>query len=187
MLLLKELTRFEQLSEVHFVIASFWTKAIDIPPIKQTSYFAKLLGNHLSTFVGYDEVNLLCAVDKFVNVQSDADITKPLCRGIHVMVQGKPLWISFKYVKLSDFCCGYLGHVVSGCDMATDVVDESNLQYGEWLRRSPIKSRRILNAAAKQEEKQLFLAYRSGYSSSKAKAKLSFDSLKQSLLFFPLI
>ncbi|KAJ8426745.1 hypothetical protein Cgig2_003638 [Carnegiea gigantea] len=107
--------------------------------------------------------------DYSVNFQVDIDITRPLRRGIRVMVQGKAIWISFKYVKLLDFCyyCGCLGHVLRGCELSSDATDDIDLQYEDWLRGSPTKSQEWLNAAVKQEENNV---------ASKSKVKLSFDA-----------
>ncbi|KAJ8423004.1 hypothetical protein Cgig2_008689 [Carnegiea gigantea] len=72
-LLLKELTGFEQLSEVKFSNVQFWVKALDVPPLKQTSSFAKILGDNLGVFVGCDEPQLFCAMDKSVNFQVESN------------------------------------------------------------------------------------------------------------------
>ncbi|KAJ8429304.1 hypothetical protein Cgig2_027673 [Carnegiea gigantea] len=93
-----ELRGLKQLLEVELAKARFWVKAMDVPPLKQTSSFAKVLGRQ-----SRDDPNLYCAADKSVNFQVDMDVTKPLCRGISLMIQGKPIWISFKYVKLPEF------------------------------------------------------------------------------------
>ena len=177
-LLVGTITGFEQPSEVQFTHARFWVKAIDVLPIKQTASFAKVLGDNLGQFVSCDDSSLFCATDKSVNFLVEIDITKPLRRGMRVMVKGRPIWISFRYVKLPEFCysCGRLGHVLSSFDLYREVVDESDLQYGDWLRGSPIKPLRRNAEAIKQEERRLFLAYRSGNSSDTSKKKLVFDS-----------
>lgn len=46
-LLLKKLTRLEQPSEIQFRNARFWVKVCDVPPLKQTSYFARFLESFL--------------------------------------------------------------------------------------------------------------------------------------------
>jgi len=96
---------------------------------------------------------------------------------MHVLVTGMPIWISFKYVKLPEFCYGYgrPGHVLSSCDLYKVVDDESDLQYEDWLRGSPIKPRRRNAEALKQEKRQLSLAYRNGNTLGLSKKKLVFD------------
>ena len=85
--------------------------------------------------MGYVESNLFYTADKLVNLQVDVDVTKPLKRGMHVMIKGKPIWVSFKYVKLPELCygCGHLGHVLSTCEFTKDINEDSELPYGDWL------------------------------------------------------
>ncbi|KAJ8435872.1 LOW QUALITY PROTEIN: hypothetical protein Cgig2_028580 [Carnegiea gigantea] len=117
-----------------------------VPPLKQTMEFAKVLGSQLGVFLNCDEATLYCGVDKSVNFQVELDITKPLRRGIRMVVRGKTLWIRLGYVKLPDLCygCGKLGHVLKGCDVVGDIdSDVSTLQYGEWLRASETAKARL--------------------------------------------
>ncbi|KAJ8443046.1 hypothetical protein Cgig2_004251 [Carnegiea gigantea] len=59
----------------------FWGK------LHTEGYFnANAMKTVLKNFVGCDESSLLCAADKLVNLQVDVDITKPLQRGMHVLV-----------------------------------------------------------------------------------------------------
>ncbi|KAJ8440958.1 hypothetical protein Cgig2_019987 [Carnegiea gigantea] len=77
-------------------------------------------------------------------LEVDVDVTKPLCRGIRVMVQGNPIWISFKLVELPEFYYRYgkLGHTLKDCVTVDPSLDEALLQYGKCFRDSPIKSLR---------------------------------------------
>jgi len=108
-LLLRTITGFEQPSKVQFTNARFWVKAIDVPPIKQTLTFAKVLVDNLGRFVGCNESCLFCAVDKSVNFQVDVDITKPLRRGLRVMVRGSLF--------------GYLTSMLNYSSFVMDVID----------------------------------------------------------------
>ncbi|KAJ8453215.1 LOW QUALITY PROTEIN: hypothetical protein Cgig2_008099 [Carnegiea gigantea] len=171
-LLLRELTRLEQPSEVEFTKARFWVTALAVPQLKQTSSFAKILGDHPGTFIKCDDSNLYCAADKSVNSLVDVDVTKPLLRGIRVMVQGRSC------VKLSEFCygCDKLGHTLKDCDSVDPSVDEELLQYGDWLRGSLIKSLRRNAELERSEEKGLFTAYRNSKSTLKGCTKLRFSN-----------
>ncbi|KAJ8439338.1 LOW QUALITY PROTEIN: hypothetical protein Cgig2_022475 [Carnegiea gigantea] len=135
----------------------------------------------LRTITRYDcdESNLFCAGYKSINFhQVDIDVTKPLRRGMKVMMRGKPIWISFRYVKLPEFCygCSRLGHTLSICDEAKEVDEDSDLPYGDSLRGSLIKPTRRYAEAQKQEEKRLFLTYQHDSSSNKPKKKLHFEA-----------
>ncbi|KAJ8431051.1 hypothetical protein Cgig2_005400 [Carnegiea gigantea] len=157
---------FEQPSEIKFMTTRFWVKAMEVPPMKQTSSFAKILGNNLREFVDCDESNLFCAADKSVNFQVDIDITKPLRWGMQVMI------------KLLEFCynCRRLGHVLNGCELLDDSLDKSNLQYGDWLWGSPIKPSQHNIEAEKQEAKRLFMGFGNGKKFGKAQTKLIFGA-----------
>ncbi|KAJ8440477.1 hypothetical protein Cgig2_013636 [Carnegiea gigantea] len=175
--LLKRVTGMEQPSEIMFDTVRFWVKAYDVPGLKQTSSFAKFLGNNIGQFVGCDEASLV-GVDLWVNLQVDVDIRRPLRRGIWVKSEGKAIWITFKFVKLADFsyACGWLGHTYKGCVLFDAGVPESELQYGPQLRASPLKSKRC-NAGVEL----LLLAFRKGQDSVGARARLDFDIARHKL------
>ncbi|KAJ8426922.1 LOW QUALITY PROTEIN: hypothetical protein Cgig2_010440 [Carnegiea gigantea] len=127
-IILKELSDFEKPSNIQF------TRARRGRPSNQaqTSASAKVLEDNLRSL--WVTLNQFYTADKLVNFQVDADVPKPLRRGMRVMVKGKPIWVSFKYVKLSEFCCGYghVGHVLSACEFTKDINEDSELPYGNW-------------------------------------------------------
>ena len=84
LLLLKEMFGLEQPFEVDLSRTHLWVKAYDVPGLKQTPTFAKLLGDKVSSFAGCEETTL-CGVDKSLNFKADIDITKPLKRGIRTL------------------------------------------------------------------------------------------------------
>ena len=54
----------------------------------------------------------------FMRVRVAVDISKPLCRGRHVMGnQGSDEWIAFKYEHLPNLCywCGLMSHDDKDC------------------------------------------------------------------------
>ena len=83
-------------------------------------------------------------VDKALCFRAHIDISKPLQLVINVMITKKPIWFWFKFIKRPDFCygCGKLGHVLKGYKTIKAEEGEPNLQYGAWLRASPLESRR---------------------------------------------
>jgi len=109
-LMLKEITRLEQPSEVVFNKARFCIKAYDVPALKQTYNFAKFLRSQVGEFVDCVE-ETLAGIDKSLNFRADVNVFKPLQRGVKTVVGGSTIWIHLKYVKLPDFCyaCGKLG------------------------------------------------------------------------------
>jgi len=176
-LMLTEMTGLEKPSEVVFTTARFCVKAYDVPALKQTYNFAKFLGSQLGVFVDCVE-DALGGIDKSLNFRVDIDVSKPLWRGIRTSVGGATIWIRLKYVKLPDFCyaCGKLGHGYKSCEHFSDGMMEDELQYGSWLRASPLKSRRRNNEAELLEERKLLAAYRQRRDGSTTRTKLVFSS-----------
>ena len=83
-------------------------------------------------------------VDKALCFCADIAIDRPLKRGQRVVLEGRTIWIDLRYVKLLDFCyvCGMLGHVTKGCGLYNPSLSGTELQYGDWLRASPMQARR---------------------------------------------
>ena len=179
-LLLSEMTGLEQPSEVIFNTARFSVKAYDVPALKQTYNFAKFLGSQIGVFVGCVD-DTLGGIDKSLNFRVDVDISKPLRRGVRTVVGGATIWIRLRYVKLPDFCyaCGRLGHDFKSCDLFLEGTSEDDLQYGGWLRASPLKSRRRNNEVELQEERRLLLAYKNRKEGRDTRTKLVFRSLHE--------
>ncbi|KAJ8430330.1 hypothetical protein Cgig2_015387 [Carnegiea gigantea] len=85
---------------------------------RHTKSFAEFLGSKIGTFAACEEEFMLGA-DKSLCFQVDVDVCKPLRKGINVKIDGKQLWIFFKFLKLPNFCygCGRLGHMVKACEV----------------------------------------------------------------------
>ena len=120
----------------------------------------------------------LGGIGKSLNFRVDINIHKPLRRGVKTIVRDSPMWIRLRYVKLPDFCyvCGLLGHSFKSCEHYVDGMEEEDIQYGSWLRASPIKSRRRNAEGEMQEERKLLMAYKNRKGGSGAKAKLDFST-----------
>jgi len=135
--------------------------------------FAKVLASNVGELVSFDDSTMM-GTDKALYLRVDIDITKPLQRGINVMIAGKPIWIRFKYVKLPDFCygCGKLGHVLKGCNTIETEERDPGLQHGAWLRASPMKSWRRNGESQLQEEKKLFSIFQKTKANPPTRTKL---------------
>jgi len=68
-----------------------------------------------------------------------------------------------------------LGHVTKGCNLYNPSLSESEFQYGDWLRASPMKSHRRGAEAEIREERKLYLAFQSEKQMSRACIKLNFN------------
>ncbi|KAJ8444151.1 hypothetical protein Cgig2_030971 [Carnegiea gigantea] len=149
-LLLKEWTGLEQLSEIKFDKACFWVDAYDVPGVRETKAFAQFLMSKIGDFVECEETNMFGA-------------DKALCFKVDI--------------ELPDFCygCGCLGHVLKDCDNVNPDTPAEELQYGAWLHASPLKSKRRSMKKEIQEEQKRLLAYRSSKQGTKLRSRLNFD------------
>jgi hypothetical protein len=74
---------------------------------------------------------------EYLRVKIQMDITKPLPRGRKLNIEGKIVWVTFKYERLPKFCfhCGVLNHGKTGCAKKSELRHlKANPQYGPWLR-----------------------------------------------------
>ncbi|KAJ8441477.1 hypothetical protein Cgig2_008738 [Carnegiea gigantea] len=180
-LLLKQMIGLEQPSEMNFSRIRFWVKAYDLPMKKKTYDFAQVLVLKFRDFVDVDEEDVL-ASSIYLKFRVDVDVTKPLHHDIMVNVGGNPKWISFKYVKLPDFCygCGKLEHVWRGCLNYKLDIDDSDLQYGVWMKGLPIWRRQWGMEDEYKEEKRQLLELRDDGSGSRVRPGLLLESPLQS-------
>ena len=157
---LKQMTGMEIPSEVQLTSACFWGNAYDVSGKQQRSSFAQLLAWNIGTLVSCGETTMF-GLNKALCLHVNIDVSKPLQRGLHIGIGGKTLCIHFKYIKLHDFCywCGHLGHILKGCGMIEALEDDPNLQYGTWLRASPLKSRWCNAEPELIEEKKTLLSF----------------------------
>ncbi|KAJ8428148.1 hypothetical protein Cgig2_011521 [Carnegiea gigantea] len=67
-----------------------------------------------------------------------------------------------------------IGHTLKGCEKFDDNMNESTLQYREWLGASLVKIDRRIAEAEKSEEMKFFITFRKSKETSKAMTKLVF-------------
>lgn len=68
-----------------------------------------------------------------LRVRVEINLTKPLARGMSIIVQGENIWIPIQYEKLTHFYFNY-GRIihVSICKPSTELSGQK--QIGVWLR-----------------------------------------------------
>lgn len=164
-LLVKRWKGTEQLSELMFSEVRFWFKAYDVLAVWQTKTFREFLGSKIDSFAGYDD-DLVFGEDRSLCFRIDVNVGKPLRWGINVRMEGKQIWIYFKYLKLPDFCYGRgkLGHTLKASEDVDPDTPASTLQYGAWLRGLPFKTRRRNVELELHEKRKLFIAFRNNKS-----------------------
>ncbi len=76
----------------------------------------------------------------FVRIRVALNISKPLCRGKKIDLEGgKEVLVSFKYERLANFCywCGLVTHSDKDCSIwlrSKETLNPDNQQYGAWMR-----------------------------------------------------
>jgi len=77
---------------------------------------------------------------KSVRVKVELNLQEPLQSGKLIKVDGKHIWLDFRYERLSHYCysCGLLGHYAMYCNDipydAAKLEESDSLSYGKWLR-----------------------------------------------------
>lgn len=124
------------LYEFHVHVAGFPLRGMN-------RQMAQAIGRILGTFVDWDEGAQKGLPVTTMRLKVLLNVTKPLFRVITIEGPNKqPIRLSVMYEKLPNFCyyCGVMGHLISDCTECihlfekSDVVDESKLPFGDWLR-----------------------------------------------------
>ncbi|PWA65867.1 hypothetical protein CTI12_AA329390 [Artemisia annua] len=123
----------------------FWVQAHGLPFGKMTKAYAIELASKIGDLVELDCVGEGLQLNRpFLRFQVAVDLNAPLCPGFEIPWDGlKPLFISFKYERLSNFCyaCGRLGHDDQTCSYPKD----------------PIFSKKIINGMRASSVKRIYL------------------------------
>ncbi|KAM7250940.1 hypothetical protein ACFE04_022823 [Oxalis oulophora] len=104
----------------------FWIQIHDLPLGCSNINFGQIIGQRIGKVVEVDK-----RWGRFLRVRITVNILEPLMRGLTLNLQGKDMWVSFKYERLPSFChgCGLIDHKVAECTS----LFEPGL-YGGWLR-----------------------------------------------------
>ncbi|KAL2921664.1 hypothetical protein RDABS01_013155 [Bienertia sinuspersici] len=174
-LVLKDVEKGVQHSELSFDTTRFWVKAYDVSLDKRTKSMTISIAEKMGKFMEFDDSDPL-GWNKFMRSRVDFKIDKPLRRWIRVATKGGSKWIELKYEKLMDFCyaCGIFGHAYQSCNQYGDAVSECELPYGAWLRASLTWKRRTFDPK-KEGERKICQAFCGALSEQRAKSKLTFE------------
>ena len=137
-----------EVSEIDFNTVTFWIQVHELPVRFRTRAVAeKICGAAGVVDRNTEECDSMG--DGFVRVRVKVDISKPLCRGRVVSLEnGKEIWVSFKYERLSNLCywCGNLTHDDRDCEVWIEsggTLPSDAQQYGAWIRALPfVRSKR---------------------------------------------
>ncbi|KAL2941778.1 hypothetical protein RDABS01_030128 [Bienertia sinuspersici] len=160
LLLLKEISGDDQISEVYFKSTPCWIRIYDVPFAKRNSRMAEEIGKCMGGLLEYDASDPL-GLEQFMRMKIHLDIEKPLRRGLKIATsKGSSKWVDIKYERIGDFCyyCGRLGHIDRDCltnNGEEDKPENMVYKYGPWLRASPIKRYRSSHSESDKERKLL--------------------------------
>jgi hypothetical protein len=119
LLLLKPWSPDLALDEVNLNLCSFWVQVHGLPCQNMAAVNAVIIAQRLGKFLAvdhHDAKGLIC--QPFLRFRVELDTSQPLLSGFHLPRTGRdPLWISFRYERLGDYCtlCGLIGHKRSQC------------------------------------------------------------------------
>ena len=105
--------------DMKFNMVTFWFQVHDIPVHFRIKVVAEKICGILGMVTKPNE-DMAVYGDGFIRVQVTVDISQPLCRGRVISLEnGKELWVSFKYERLSNLCywCGSLMHDDRDCEL----------------------------------------------------------------------
>lgn len=137
-LVLREWKTDIALDDIMFDTTTFWIQIKALPLQFMTKTNAEMIGNlfnKMLQFESYTRTNILGT--KYLRMQVEVEINKPIPVGFFHNMGKKGRWISFQYERLPDICyrCGILGHVERNCPAS----ETSNIRilgdlYGPWLK-----------------------------------------------------
>ncbi|KAL2896762.1 Cellular nucleic acid-binding protein [Bienertia sinuspersici] len=131
LLLLKEIIVGEQPAETVFDRVQFWIKANQLPMDKRRKSMVMAMANKMGSFVDFDTSDPF-GYKKYTRFRVEIDPSKPILRGMKVLVANVHKWVEFRYEKLPDLCylCGRFGHCAKECGLYDEKVPESAYPYG---------------------------------------------------------
>jgi hypothetical protein len=119
LLLLKPWSPDLALDEVNLNLCSFWVQVHGLPGQNMAAVNAVIIAQRLGKVLAvdhHDAKGLIC--QPFLRFRVELDATQPLIPGFNLPRSGRdPLWISFRYERLGDYCtlCGLIGHKRNQC------------------------------------------------------------------------
>lgn len=136
--MLREWKPDKALEDVCFDISIFWVQIKALPLEFMTKSNAEMIGNLFYKLVRCESTTRTNIIgSKYLRIQVEIDIHKPLQVGFFHEIGNGGRWISFKYERLPELCyrCGILGHLNRNCSATTPATHKilGDL-YGLWLK-----------------------------------------------------
>jgi hypothetical protein len=145
-LVLKEVEESILPSQMDFSKALFWVQVHDMPLTCMNREIGYRIGESLGAVEEVDVTGDGVGWGRCLRIRVYLDLTRPLDRGRALHINGKPVWVSFRYEKLPHFCytCGRIVHGNNGCKGGASFRlngGEPAKQWGAWLRANDLRYR----------------------------------------------
>lgn len=133
LLLIREIDGTEQPENLEFNYADFWVCLDNMPFKKRNLQGITSICNRVGEVLEVDETDV-SRWSRSIRVRIRIEFNKALCRGRKIIIEGKPLWVYFKYEKLPNYCffCGRLNHASKDCSEFDEDITEGDLPFGPW-------------------------------------------------------
>jgi len=152
-LVLRDVDELTPPNQMDFHLSPIWVQVHDMPLTCMNRAVGNQIRGSLGSVLEVDVTGDGVGWGRFLRIQVVIDLTKPLDRGRALIMQGKSLWVTFRYEKLPSFChhCGRIFHGAYVCDKRQGYrlnEDGGGKQWGLWMRAAEYRDRRGGLAAA---------------------------------------
>jgi hypothetical protein len=130
---------------IDFSMSPCWIQVRDIPLICMNKEVGSKIGETLGKVEEVDVSGEGPGRGSSLRIKIQIDITKPLERGRALWLNGKMVWVNFRYEKLPHFCfnCGRIFHNMEQCSERKEARqdgEEDLKRWGTWLRAEEVRS-----------------------------------------------
>jgi hypothetical protein len=144
-LVLREVEESTPPTQMDFSKSPCWIQVRDIPLICMNKEVGNKIGETLGKVEEVDVSGEGPGRGSSLRIKILIDITKPLERGRALWLNGKMVWVNFRYEKLPHFCfnCGRIFHSMEQCSERKDSRQEGEedpKRWGTWLRAEEVRS-----------------------------------------------
>jgi hypothetical protein len=119
LLLLQPWTPELAITEIQLHLCPFWVQVHGLPCQNMAAVNSVIIGQRIGKILEVDDLDSTGPIcQPFLRFRVALDTSKPLLPGFFLPRPGKePLWISFRYERLGDYCtlCGLIGHKKNQC------------------------------------------------------------------------
>jgi hypothetical protein len=145
-LFLKKWSAEEAIKDLDFTKAAYWVQVHNLPLELIIVANAKNIGASVGVLLEVDNANCSKPVRKgFFRFRVLLNLLNPLIPGFtHHRPPMDPLWVRYKYERLSDYCytCGRIGNLSFACPVDPRPPDHG--RYGDMLKASSPKTSRVV-------------------------------------------